>query len=543
MRDVQLITGPDISCANWQIEAALRMLHNNIVQGAKPAELIIYGGGKAARSWECFDAIVKTLRELKPDETLLIQSGKPVGVLKTFEHSPRVLIVNSMLVPQWCYEKIFWPLEEKGMTMYGQMTAGSWAYIGQQGIMQGTFETFGAAGAKPGKLIFSAGLGNMGGAQAPAGKMNGATTLIVEIDPGRISRCQKEGWIDEVFVEIEPAIKRALAARERKESVAIALQANVVDVLDYLVSHGIVPDIVTDQTAAHHPKIGYFPQRLSFEESLEMRKKDPDYYLELCLESIFRHVARLVNLQNSGATVFDYGNGIRRHAFERGLESAFNIKGFVPLYVRPLFCEGRGPFRVAALSGDPADIAVIDKIILDFFPDNAMLVNWIHKVQKAIDFSKQPGLPARVCWLGQGERKAIVEAIWWALRKGELKAPIWVGRDHLDCGSVASPDRETESMIDGSDFIADWPILNALVACSSGATWVSVHDGGGVGIGKAIHAGQCFVITPDASCLSRATRVFTNDPATGIIRHADAGYPEAIKAAKKHGIIIPMPKE
>lgn len=537
---VQLITGPELSCANWQIEGALRMLHNNVVQGANPAELIIYGGrGKAARNWECFHTIVKKLLDLKPDQTLLVQSGKPVGVLRTHEDAPRVLIVNSMLVPMWANDSTFWALEREGKTMYGQMTAGSWAFIGQQGIMQGTYETLVAAGLEPGKFFFSAGLGNMGGAQAVAGKMTGAATLIAEIDPDKITRCQYEGWIDEAYDDIESAVRRAIAAAGKNEAVAIAIQANAVDVLELMLSANAFPHVATDQTAAHDPLNGYFPQGRSFAEALALREHDPDAYIKASKWTMARHVESLLALQKKGVTVFDYGNGIRFHAKEQGVDNAFDIKGFVPLYIRPLFCQGRGPFRVASLTGNPRDIAVIDGILLDLFGDNRLLSNWITKAQAYIDFLRQPGLPARVCWLGLGERERAVEAIWEQVNRGVI-GPIWVGRDHLDTGSVASPGRETEDMLDGSDAIADWPVLNALVSAVSGATWTSVHDGGGVGIGKAIHAGQCFVITGDAACLERALRVFHNDPALGVMRHADAGYPDAIKTAREHGLTIPM---
>lgn len=538
--EVKLITGRTLSCRNWQIEGALRMLHNNIVQGARPSELVIYGGrGKAARNWECFRAIVKTLLDLKPDQTLLVQSGKPVGVLRTHEDAPRVLIVNSMLVPMWANDSIFWALEAQGKTMYGQMTAGSWAFIGQQGIMQGTYETLMAAGLAPGKVFFSAGLGNMGGAQAVAGKMAGAAVLIAEIDPDKIIRCKNEGWIDEVYADIGTAVRRVMTAAKNRQALAIAVQANAVDVLSLMLRTKVFPDVATDQTAAHDPLNGYVPVSLSFEDAVTLRLQDPEEYIRKSKKSMARHVLLLLDLRECGCTVFDYGNGIRFHAKEQGVENAFEIKGFVPLYVRPLFCQGRGPFRVASLTGDPGDIAVIDEIILDLFGDNQLLVNWITKAKEHIDFSRQPGLPARVCWLGLGERERAVEAIWQAVSKGAI-GPIWVGRDHLDTGSVASPGRETEDMLDGSDAIADWPILNALVSVASGATWTSVHDGGGVGIGKAIHSGQCFVITGEKECLDRALRVFHNDPALGVMRHADAGYPDAIQTAREHGLIIPM---
>lgn len=536
-----LITGPRISCANWQIEAALRMMRNNLVQGAVPAELIVYGGrGKLARNWEAFHSIERCLRSMGPNQTLLIQSGKPVGVLETFEYSPRVLIVNSMLVPLWSTDEEFWRLEARGLTMYGQMTAGSWAFIGQQGIMQGTYETLLAAGASPGKFVMSAGLGNMGGAQAPAAKMCGAAIIVAEMDPTRIDRCITEGWIDTAYHDMDAAVRRVRQATAVGEAVAIAFNGNAIDALEWLVSNHVVPDILTDQTAAHDPLRGYFPSGISMEAALVAREEQPGSYIELCKQSMRRHVELLLELKEMGATAFDYGNGIRFHALDQGLDRAFDIEGFVPLYVRPLFCEGRGPFRVAALSGNPRDIEVIDTILLDLCRENAGLCRWIRSAQQLIDFNRQPGLPARVCWLGMGERAMAVELIWEALKANKISAPVWVGRDHLDCGSVASPGRETEGMLDGSDAIADWPILNALTAVASGATWVSVHNGGGVGIGKAIHAGQCFVVTPDDECLERARRVFTNDPAIGVLRHADAGYQAAIETAEKHGLIVPM---
>ncbi|MDD5566886.1 MAG: urocanate hydratase [Patescibacteria group bacterium] len=537
---VKLITGTERTCATWGIEGARRMLHNNVVQGADPDRLIIYGGrGKAARNWPSFWKIDEALRRLKPDETLLVQSGKPVGILRTFEGAPRVLIVNSMLVPQWCTDAEFWPLEARELIMYGQMTAGSWAYIDQQGIMQATFETFAAAGAGPGTLIVSGGLGSMGGAQAPAGKMTGATILIAEINPARIQRCRREGWVDEVFGNIPQAVQRAFQAKAEGLAIAIAVQANAVDLLEYLLNHDQVPNFLTDQTSAHDP-VCYCPQGLSFIELNRLRQEDEAEYRRRSLRTITRHVEVMVLLMRKGATTFEYGNGMRLWAKGEGLDCAFEFQGFVPLYVRPLFCQGRGPFRVAALSGNPADIAVVDEIILSLFPDNERLVNWIRKAQKQIDFSRLRGLPARVCWLGMGERYRAVEQIFAAIHAGDISAPIWVGRDHLDCGSVASPSRETEGMLDGSDAIADWPILNALLATAGGADWVSVHQGGGVGIGKSIHAGQCFVIEPTQECLDRAMRVFTNDPAIGLIRHADSGEPEAIANVRKHRIDMPM---
>lgn len=536
-----LITGPEITCCNWQVEGVLRMLVNNIVQGAVPEELVIYGGrGKAARNWECFDGIVEALRSMNPDDTLLIQSGKPVGVVRTFEHSPRVLIANSNLVPMWSNDTVFNDLEARGLIMYGQMTAGSWIYIGQQGILQGTYETLAAAGCKPGTLFVSAGLGNMGGAQAPAAKMCGATALIAEINPAKIQRCHEEGLIDRVCQDIAEAVHVAQEAAQAHKAMAIAVQINAIDLLRHLHKYGVRVDVLTDQTAAHDPRYGYYPHELTFDQANELRAANPAAYEELSLESMALHVRLLLELQKRGTTTFDYGNGIRFHAKDQGVAHAYDIKGFVPLYVRPLFCQGRGPFRVASLMGDPHDIEVIDQIILRLFPDNQLLVNWIEKVRRTFDLSKQPGLPARVCWLGLGERFRAVEAIWQAVNSHTLSGPIVVGRDHLDCGSVASPGRETEGMKDGSDAIADWPLLNALLNTASGATWVSIHNGGGVGIGKATHAGQCFVITPDGDCITRAKRLFTNDPLIGVMRHADAGYAEARATLDEHHIDLPM---
>lgn len=546
--NLRLITGSTLQyCQNWQTEGALRCLINNLCQGRGKGrretedDLIVYGGnGKAARNWDCFDAIVRTLSTLRDDHTLLIQSGKPVGVFKTTRDVPRVLIANSNLVGYWSTDETFNKLEAAGLTMYGQMTAGSWIYIGGQGIVQGTYETFRAAKAAPGMLLVSAGLGNMGNAQGAAITMCGAAGLFAEVDPARIARCKEEGWISRSYTNIEAAVEAALIAKKHKEPIAIAFQGTAIKLLQFLVDNGITPDILTDQTPAHDPRF-YCPEDMPF-EMLERSRKSldaQDVQIEMAKSSMAKHVELMLQLMDRGAETFDYGNGIRKHAADQGVERAYEIEGFVLKYVRELFCEGRGPFRMVALSGNPADIAILDNSILRKFPHNELLCSWIRHVQ-TIDFSKQPGLPARVCWLGMGERALMVDEIWKAGKAGLLEAPIVIGRDHLDCGSVASPLRETEGMRDGSDAIADWPLLNALLNTACGASWVSIHNGGGVGIGLSQHAGQCFVVTPDNACRTRAQKLFRADPGIGVLRHADAGYETAIAVASRHGLRIPM---
>ncbi|MGQ9559562.1 MAG: urocanate hydratase [Candidatus Oleimicrobiaceae bacterium] len=541
--------GVTLVCKGWHQEAALRMLMNNLEQGADPAHLVIYGGsGKAARNWQAYDAIVSCLKRLENDETLLIQSGKPVGIFRTHVYAPRVLIANSLIVPQWDNDAYFDELEARGLIMYGQMTAGSWIFIGQQGILQGTYETFAAAakrhfgGTLRGKFLLTGGLGNMGGAQALAAKMNGAAFLGVEFRREVIERVIREGLCDRLCESLDEALDVVLAAKARGEALSVGLVGNTAETHPEILRRGIIPDLVTDQTSAHEPK-KYWPKGLSRAEAERLREEDPRRYVELAKESMAVHVQAMLGFQKQGAVVFDYGNGIRQYAYEKGVTDAFAIKGFVLAYIRPLFCEGRGPFRWAALSGDPEDIFKIDKVILEEFAQDHVLTNWITLAQKHLDFAKLPGLPARVCWLGYGERARLGLRINEMVQRGELKAPIVIGRDHLDCGSVASPLRETEGMRDGSDAVADWPILNALLNAVSGASWVAVHDGGGVGHGKAIHAGQVIVADGTAEMAVRLERVLTNDPGIGIARHVDAGYPEAIATARAKGVQIPMMPE
>ncbi len=545
-KPVRAPRGTELHCKGWHQEAAMRMLMNNLDPevAEKPEELIIYGGsGKAARNWEAYHAIVRSLQELENDETLLVQSGKPVGIFKTHEMAPRVLIANSLLVPAWATWDEFRRLEALGLIMYGQMTAGSWIYIGTQGILQGTYETFAAAGKKHfggdlrGKLLVTGGIGGMGGAQPLAATMNGAAFLGVEVDPARIEKRLKTGYLDRMVTELDEALKIVLDAKEKKQAVSVGLVGNTADVIPELVRRGIVPDVLTDQTSAHDALNGYVPAGIPYEEALELRKKDPEKYQKMAYESIAKHVEAMLELQKRGAVTFDYGNNIRGQAKKAGVKDAFNIPGFVPEYIRPLFCEGRGPFRWVALSGDPEDIYKTDELVLKLFPEDQVLKRWITLAHEKVKFQ---GLPSRICWLGYGERDKFALAMNEMVAKGELKAPIVIGRDHLDTGSVASPYRETEGMKDGSDAIADWPILNGLLNAISGASWVSVHHGGGVGIGLAIHAGQVSVAdgTPEAAI--RLERVLTNDPGSGVARHADACYEEAISFAKKHGIKIPM---
>jgi urocanate hydratase len=545
-RTIRAPRGTEISCRGWQQEAALRMLMNNLDPevGERPDQLIVYGGiGKAARNWECFDAIVATLRRLKNDETLLVQSGKAVGVFKTHENAPRVLIANANLVPHWATWDEFRRLDALGLTMYGQMTAGSWIYIGTQGILQGTFECFAAVArthfsdSLRGKLVVTAGLGGMGGAQPLAATMNEATALVAEVDRSRIQRRLDKRYLDEEAPSLDAAIDRALRARDAGEAVSIGVVANAVDLLDALIARNIVPDILTDQTSAHDELTGYVPAGLRFDEALELRKNDPKKYVARSYETMARHMRAMIELQRRGAITFDYGNNLRGQAMKAGVENAFDVGGFVPMFIRPLFCEGKGPFRWAALSGDPNDIFVTDEAILKLFPQDAALHRWIRMAQKRVEFQ---GLPARICWLGYGERAKAGLAFNRLVAEGKVKAPIVIGRDHLDSGSVASPNRETEGMRDGSDAIADWPILNALLNTAAGATWVSFHHGGGVGIGYSLHAGMVIVADGTDSAAERLGRVLTVDPGTGVMRHADAGYPEAIRVAKERGVDIPM---
>ena len=538
--------GAAISCKSWQQEGALRMLMNNLDPevAEKPEELVIYGGrGKAARNWQCFHAIVASLRELANDETLLVQSGKPVGVFRTHPYAPRVLIANSNLVGHWSTWEHFDELDRAGLMMYGQMTAGSWIYIGTQGILQGTYETFAAAGRKhfqgdlAGKLIASGGMGGMSGAQPLAATLNGAAYLGVEVDPERIKRRVKTGYCDVMVNNLDEALRILKNAVRKREATSVGLIGNCADVIPELARRGVVPDLLTDQTSAHDPIGGYIPQGLDVAQAAELRKTDPQGYRKRSLESIARHVEGMLALQKMGAVTFDYGNNIRTFAFEQGVKNAYDFPGFVPAYIRPLFCEGRGPFRWAALSGEPSDIYRTDKLVLELFPHDEILCRWIQLAQKRVRFQ---GLPSRICWLGYGERDKFGLALNNLVARGELKAPIVIGRDHLDCGSVASPFRETEKMRDGSDAVADWALLNALLNTASGASWVSIHNGGGVGIGYAQHAGQVTVADGTKEMAERIERVLTNDPGIGVARHADAGYPEAIDFARKSSVKIPM---
>jgi urocanate hydratase len=539
--------GTAISCKSWQQEAALRMLMNNLDPDVaeKPGDLIVYGGrGKAARNWECYHAIVASLKALENDETLLVQSGKPVGIFRTHGHAPRVLIANSNLVGHWNDWAHFDELDRAGLMMYGQMTAGSWIYIGTQGILQGTYETFASAGRKhfkgdlAGKLIASGGMGGMGGAQPLAATLNGAAFLGIDVDPERIKRRVKGGYCDVMVNDLDEALRILKNAVRKREATSVGLVGNCADVIPALAKRGVVPDLLTDQTSAHDPVGGYIPQGLDVAQAAELRQKNPEEYRKRALESIGRHVEGMLALQKLGSVTFDYGNNIRTFAYEQGVKNAFDFPGFVPAYIRPLFCEGRGPFRWAALSGKPSDIRRADQLVLEMFSENESLCRWVQLAQKRVRFQ---GLPARICWLGYGERDKFGVALNDLVARGELKAPIVIGRDHLDCGSVASPYRETESMRDGSDAIADWPFLNALLNTASGATWVSIHNGGGVGIGYAQHAGQVIVADGSKEMEKRIERVLTNDPGIGIARHADAGYPEAIAFAQKSEIKIPMP--
>jgi urocanate hydratase len=548
-RIIRAPRGTSLTCKGWPQEAALRMLMNNLDPDVaeRPDDLVVYGGsGKAARSWPAFDAIVRALRCLEHDETLLVQSGKPVGVFQTHPGAPRVLIANALLVPAWATWENFRDLEHKGLTMYGQMTAGSWIYIGSQGIVQGTYETLAAVARKhfggtlSGRLVVSAGLGGMGGAQPLAAAMNGAASLIIEVDPQRIARRLATRYLDEATDSLDEALDRAARWQREGAGRSVGLRGNAADVLPALVARGVTPDVLTDQTSAHDALNGYVPNGLRLDEAVRLRERDPHEYIARSMHSMAEHVRAMLVLQQRGAVTFDYGNNIRAQARQAGVGDAFDIPGFVPEYIRPLFCTGKGPFRWAALSGDPEDIRVTDDAALDMFAHDEALVRWLHLARERVEFQ---GLPARILWLGYGDRARFGLRINELVRAGSIKAPIVIGRDHLDAGSVASPTRETEGMLDGSDAIADWPILNALLNVSSGATWVSVHHGGGVGIGYSLHAGMVIVADGTSDADEKLERVLTCDPGIGVIRHADAGYPEAIATAERHGLRIPMREE
>jgi urocanate hydratase len=538
--------GSSISCKGWQQEAALRMLMNNLDPDVaeRPQDLVVYGGtGKAARNWDCFDAIVRELRNLAADETLLIQSGKPVGVFRTHESAPRVLIANSNLVGRWATWEHFRELERKGLMMYGQMTAGSWIYIGSQGIVQGTYETLGSVARKhfggdlrP-RFVLTAGLGGMGGAQPLAATMQGAAALVVEVDQSRIDKRLQTRYLDRSAEHLDHALEMIHAATRAGEALSVGLLGNAADVLPELVKRGVTPDVLTDQTSAHDMLNGYVPAGMSLGDAIALRTSDPQEYVRRSTQSAVEHVAAMLEMQKRGAISFDYGNNIRTVAFDAGLKNAFDIPGFVPEYIRPLFCEGKGPFRWVALSGDAKDIARTDELVLELFPHDEHLKRWISLAQKKIKFQ---GLPARICWLGQSDRAKFGVAINDLVAKGEISAPIVIGRDHLDTGSVASPFRETEGMRDGTDAVADWPLLNAMLNVASGASWVSFHHGGGVGIGNSLHAGQVIVADGTPEMRVRLERVLTNDPATGVARHADAGYEQAILTARAHHLHLPM---
>ena len=545
VHEVRAPRGTDLSCKGWPQEAALRMLMNNLDPDVaeRPEELIVYGGtGKAARSWKAFDQIVRALRSLEDDETLLIQSGKPVGVFKTQPSAPRVLISNAMLVPKWADWETFWQLEAAGLTMYGQMTAGSWIYIGSQGILQGTYETLGElaaqrfGGSLKGRIVLTAGLGGMGGAQPLAVTMNEGVALVVEVDPSRIERRIKTRYLDRETDSLDEAVGLAERARHAGEAVSIGLLGNAAEVFPELLGRDFPADVVTDQTSAHDPVGGYVPAGLTLDEALALRRSDPDEYRKRSYASMARHCEAMVGFRDGGAVVFDYGNNLRGGAKEGGFDRAFAYPGFVPAFIRPMFCQGKGPFRWVALSGDAADILATDRVVSKLFPEDERLARWLRMAEERVAFQ---GLPARICWLGYGERDRAGLAFNELVRSGEVSAPIVIGRDHLDAGSVASPYRETEGMKDGSDAIADWPILNALLNTAAGAHWVSVHHGGGVGIGYSIHAGMVVVADGSEDAAGRLQRVLTTDPGTGVIRHADAGYDEALQTAKDRGVRLP----
>ena len=545
-RVVRAPRGTVLSCKGWGQEAALRMLMNNLDPevAEKPEELIVYGGsGKAARNWECFDAIVSCLRELENDETLLVQSGKPIGVFRTSTDAPRVLISNAMLVPAWATWEVFRDLERRGLTMFGQMTAGSWIYIGTQGILQGTYETLASVarrhfgGSLAGRFVLTAGLGGMGGAQPLAVTMNGGVALVVEVDPARIERRLATGYLDRKSESLDEALELVARARRDREALSVGLLGNAADVVPEIARRGIVPDVVTDQTSAHDALSGYVPRALSVDQAAALRSSDPKGYVARSMESMAVHMRGILALQRAGVVAFDYGNNLRAQAQKSSVPDAFDVPGFVPEYIRPLFCEGRGPFRWVALSGDPADIRRTDRALLEAFPADDALARWLRLAGQKVKFQ---GLPARICWLGYGERAKAGAIFNGLVARGEVKAPIVIGRDHLDSGSVASPNRETEGMRDGSDAIADWPILNALLNAVAGASWVSVHHGGGVGIGYSIHAGMVVVADGTPQAAARLERVLTTDPGIGVARHTDAGYPEAIAAARRSLLKIPM---
>jgi len=549
VRVVHAPTGTKLTCKNWLIEAAYRMIQNNLdpAVAEDPDHLVVYGGrGQAARSWEAFDAILRSLRELDEDETLLVQSGKPVGIFKTHTDAPRVLIANSNLVPHWATQEHFDELAAKGLIMYGQMTAGSWIYIGTQGILQGTYETLGSLAAQQGwpslkgKFVLTAGLGGMGGAQPLAVTMNEGVALVVEVDPDRAQKRLEIGYIDVVTDNLEDAMTQVEEAIEQQIPKSIGLIANAADVYTELFLRKVIPDVLTDQTSAHDP-LSYVPSGMSLTAAYQLHQSDPQKYIELSLKTMAKHVEAMVGMQKAGAITFDYGNNIRQRAYDQGVKEAFNFPGFVPAYIRPLFCEGKGPFRWVALSGDPEDIYKTDEKLMELFPEDKHLHRWLKMAKEQVPFQ---GLPSRICWLGYDERDKAGLAFNEMVANGTLKAPIVIGRDHLDAGSVASPNRETESMLDGTDAVSDWPILNALLNTANGATWVSFHHGGGVGIGYSQHAGQVIVADGTPEAAKRLKRVLTGDPGMGVIRHVDAGYPDAIEFAREHGVKIPMmPKE
>ena len=545
-RTIRAPRGTTLSCKSWQQEAALRMLMNNLDPevGERPEDLVVYGGiGKAARNWECYDAIVRSLRSLGNEETLLVQSGKPVGVFRTHAAAPRVLISNSMLVPAWATWEHFYELDRKGLMMFGQMTAGSWIYIGTQGILQGTYETFAEAARQhfgpslKGRLVLTAGLGGMGGAQPLAATMNEGVMIAVEVDRHRIERRLETEYLDAMTEDLEDALARAGRATKAGQPFSIGLLGNAADVIPEIVRRGVVPDLVTDQTSAHDPLNGYVPNGMSYEQALDLRRRDPTRYMAEARRSMGEHVRAMLALKERGSVVFDYGNNIRAEAQKAGVENAFDFPGFVPAYIRPLFCEGKGPFRWACLSGDMDDLAATDDAVLATFPEDEALARWITLARERV---KPQGLPCRICWLGYGERAKMGLVFNDLVRRGRVKAPIVIGRDHLDAGSVASPNRETEAMRDGSDAVADWPILNAMLNAVAGATWVSVHHGGGVGMGYAIHAGMVVVADGTDEAAQRLERVLTTDPGTGVMRHVDAGYERAIEVARERGVRIPM---